>query len=52
LLSSSNPPSAPQWLDLSSDIGFLPVAGFPKEPLFASETHVFAVDISSVVTVN
>jgi hypothetical protein len=51
-LSSSYLPSAPRWMDLSSDIGFLPVAGLPAEPLPASETYVVAVDILSVVIVN
>jgi hypothetical protein len=48
-LSSSDPPSTPRWIDLSSDIGFLPVAGTPTEPLPVSKTYVVAGDISSVV---
>ena len=51
-LSSSNPPLSLRWLDPSSDIGFLQVAGLPVEPLPVSETYVVAVDISSVVVVN
>jgi hypothetical protein len=52
MLSSSNPPSILRWLDPSSDIGFLPFAGLPTEPLPVSETSVVVVDISSVVIVN
>jgi hypothetical protein len=52
MLSSSDPPLAPQWMDLSSDIGSLPVVGLPAEPLPVSKTFVVAVDISSVVIVN
>jgi hypothetical protein len=52
MLSSSDPPSTPRWLDLSYDIGSLPIAGLPGDPLLASETSVVAVDISSVVTMN
>jgi hypothetical protein len=51
MLNSSNPPSTLQWLDPSFDIGFLPVARLPIEPLHASETFVVAVDILSVVIV-
>jgi hypothetical protein len=52
MLSSSDPPSTPQWMDMSSYIGSLPVAGLPIEPLPTFETFVFVVDISSVVTMN
>jgi hypothetical protein len=52
ILSSSNPPSALRWMDLSLDIGFLPVAKLPTEPLLVSETSVVTVDTSSVVVVN
>jgi hypothetical protein len=52
MLSSSDPPSSPRWLDLSFDIGSLPVAGLPVEPLSASETFFVVLDISSVVTMN
>jgi hypothetical protein len=52
ILSFLDPPSSPRWLDVSSDIGSLPVAGFPGEPLLASETFVVALDTSSVVTSN
>jgi hypothetical protein len=51
-LNSSNPPSTPRWMDMSSDIGSPPIIGLPTEPLPASETFVVVVDISSVVTVN
>jgi hypothetical protein len=51
-LSSSDPPPAPLWLDLSSDIGFLPVVGMLVEPFPVSETYVVATDTSSVVAVN
>jgi hypothetical protein len=52
MLSSSDPPKAPLWLDLSSDIGSLSVVGFPIEPLPRFETFVVAKGISSVVAVN
>jgi hypothetical protein len=52
MLSSSDPPSTPRWMDLSSDIGSLLVVGLPVEPLPASENFVVTVDISSVVIVN
>jgi hypothetical protein len=52
MLCFSNPPSTPLWLDLSSDIGSLPVKGLPAEPLPRSETSVVARDISSVGAVN
>jgi hypothetical protein len=52
MLSSSDPPSAPQWLDLSFDIGFLLIVGLPANPLPTSKTFVVAVDISSVVIVS
>jgi hypothetical protein len=51
-LSSSNPPSTLRWLDMSADIGFLPVARLPTEPLPVSKTFVVVVDISSVVVMN
>jgi hypothetical protein len=52
MLISSDPPSTPLWLDLSSDIGSLPVVGIPVKPLPLSETYVAAKGISSVVAVN
>jgi hypothetical protein len=52
MLISSDPPSAPRWLDMSSNIGSLPIVGLPIKPLPASETFVVRVDISSVVIVN
>jgi hypothetical protein len=39
-------------LDPYSDIGFLPIAGLPAEPLPMSETSFVAVDILSVVIIN
>jgi hypothetical protein len=51
-LSYLNPPSSLRWLDLYSNIGFLPVAGMPAEPLPMSETSIVVVDISSVVIMN
>jgi hypothetical protein len=52
MLSSSDPPSTPLWMDLSSDIGSLLVVGMPVEPLPMSETSIVAKGISSVVAVN
>jgi hypothetical protein len=52
MINSSDLPSAPLWMDLSSDISSLSVVGPPIEPLPASETYVVTMDISSVVTVN
>jgi hypothetical protein len=52
ILSSSDPPSAPLWMDLSFDIGSLPVVGFPAEPLPGFENSIVARGISSVVIVN
>jgi hypothetical protein len=51
-LSYSDPPSAPLWLDMSSDIGSLPVVGLPVEPLPVSKNSIVAMDISSVVALN
>jgi hypothetical protein len=52
MLSSSDPPSTPLWLDLSFDIGSLQVVGLSIEPLPVSKTYVVAMHISSVVVVN
>jgi hypothetical protein len=52
MLSSLDPPSSPLWLDLSSDIGSLPVVGLPVERLPVFETSIVAKGISSVVAVN
>jgi hypothetical protein len=52
MLSSSYPPSYLLWLDLSYDIGSLPVVGIPVEPLPRFETYVVTKGISSVVEVN
>jgi hypothetical protein len=46
MLSSSDPPSTPLWLYLSSDIGSLLVVGIPAEPLLGSETSIFSRGIS------
>jgi hypothetical protein len=52
MLSSSDPPSNPLWLDLSSDIGSLLVVGMPVEPLPVFETSIVTKGISSVVALN
>ena len=52
MLSYSYHPSVPLWMDLSSDIGSLPVVGMPIEPLPGFETSVVTKGISSVVVVN
>jgi hypothetical protein len=52
MLSSSDPPSTPLWLDLSADIGSLLVVGMPVEPLPVSGNSIVATDISSVVAMN
>jgi hypothetical protein len=52
MLSSSNPPSVLRWMDLSTDIGFLPVAGLPTEPTLTSGTFFVVMGILSVVAVN
>jgi hypothetical protein len=52
MLSSSDPPLAPLWLDLSSDIDSLPIVGLPVDPLPMSETSSITTCISSVVEVN
>jgi hypothetical protein len=52
MLSSSYSLSTPLWLDLSSDIGSIPVVGIPVEPLPVSENYAIPKGISSVVVVN
>ena len=52
ILISSDPPSAPLLLDLSSSIGYLPVVWLPPEPLPEFETFVVSKGISSVVAGN
>jgi hypothetical protein len=52
MLSYSDPPSSPLWMDRSSNIGSLPVVGLSLEPLPGFETYVFAKGISSVVAMN
>jgi hypothetical protein len=52
MLNSSDPPSTPLLLDLSSDIGSLLVVRLPTEPLPEFETSVVSKGISSVVAGN
>jgi hypothetical protein len=52
MLSSSDASSTPLWLDMSFDIGSLPVVGLPAEPLPGSETFVVARGISIMGAVN
>jgi hypothetical protein len=52
MISSSYPPSSPLWLDLSFDIGSLPVVEMHAEPLLEFETSIFSKDNSSVVVGN
>jgi hypothetical protein len=52
MLISLDPPSSPLWMDLSSDIGSLPVVGLPVEPLLVFGTSIVTKGISSVVAVN
>jgi hypothetical protein len=52
MLDSSNPPSIPQLLDLSANIGSLPVVRLPAEPLPEFVTFVVLTSISSVVIVS
>jgi hypothetical protein len=52
MLISSNPPSAPLWLDLSFDIGSLTVVGISVEPLHVSEDSIVTRGILSVVVVS
>jgi hypothetical protein len=52
MLDSSNPPSTPLLLDLSTDIGFLLVARLPTKPLPDFGTFVVLTGISNVVIVS
>jgi hypothetical protein len=52
MLYSSNPPSTPLLLDLSVDIGSLPVVRLFAEPLPEFGTYVVLMGISNVVTVS
>jgi len=52
MLYSSNPPSTPLLLDLSIDIGSLPVVRFSIEPLPKFGTSVVLMGISNVITVS
>jgi hypothetical protein len=52
MLNSSDPPSAPLFLDLASDIGSLLVVRLLVELLLESKTYVVSKGISSVVAVN
>jgi hypothetical protein len=52
MLSFLDPPLAPLWMELSFDIGSLPVVGLPIDPMPRFETYVVTKGISSVVVVN
>jgi hypothetical protein len=52
MLSYSNPPSNPLWMDLSSDIGSLPFGGIYIEPMPGFENSIFTRSISSVGAMN
>jgi hypothetical protein len=52
MLDSSNPPSSPLFLDLSTDIFSLPIVGLLVEPLSDFGTSVVLKDTSSVVTMS
>jgi hypothetical protein len=52
MLDSSNHPSTPLLLDLSVDIGSLPIVRLPTEPLPEFGNFVFLMGISNVVTVS
>jgi hypothetical protein len=52
MLNSSDPPSAPLLLDLTSDIFSLPIVRLPAEPLPELETFVVSKGILCVVAVN
>jgi hypothetical protein len=49
MLSSSNPPSSPLWMDMSSDIGTFPLVVLPTEPLPNFENFFASKDTSSVL---
>jgi hypothetical protein len=52
MLHSSNLPLTPLLLDLSTDIGSLPVVRLPTEPFPEFGTYVVLKGISSVVTMS
>jgi len=52
MLNYSDPPSTPLLLDISFDIGSLPVVRLPVEPLPKFETSIVSKGISSVVARN
>ena len=52
MLYSSNSPSSPLLLDMSTNIGSLPVIGFLVDPLSNFGTFAVSIDTSSVVTMS
>jgi hypothetical protein len=52
MLGSSDPPSSPLLLDLSSNTGSLPVVRLPADPLPEFGTFVVLRGISNVVTMS
>jgi hypothetical protein len=52
MLGSSDPPSTPLLMDMSSDTGSLPVVMFPAEPLPEFGAAVVLRGISNVVTMS
>jgi hypothetical protein len=52
MLDSSNPPSTPLLMDLSTDTGSLPFVRLSVEPLPEFATSVILMGISNVVTMS
>jgi hypothetical protein len=52
MIISLDPPSSPLWMDLSSNIGSLPVVGLLVEPFPMFKIFPVAMGISSVVALN
>jgi hypothetical protein len=52
MLNYLDPPLAPLWFHLSSDIGSFPVVGIHVEPLHVFENSVVTMDILGVVAMN
>ena len=52
MLSSSDPPLYPLWVDMSSDIGFLPFVRLHAEPFPEFGTSIVFISILNVVAVN